>query len=73
MLGFVFQQFSLLPTLTVTENVELPLMFLGLQANRPHTLARDQIRIFMAFHSFPIERRSRAKQLARLPRFPAVG
>jgi putative ABC transport system ATP-binding protein len=30
-LGFVFQQFSLLPTLTVTENVELPLMFLGLR------------------------------------------
>lgn len=28
-LGFVFQQFSLLPTLTVTENVELPLMFLN--------------------------------------------
>ncbi len=27
-LGFVFQQFSLLPTLTVAENVELPLMFL---------------------------------------------
>jgi putative ABC transport system ATP-binding protein len=28
-LGFVFQQFALLPTLTVTENVELPLMFLN--------------------------------------------
>jgi putative ABC transport system ATP-binding protein len=28
-LGFVFQQFHLLPTLTVTENVELPLAFLG--------------------------------------------
>jgi len=28
-LGFVFQQFHLLPTLTVTENVEIPLMFLG--------------------------------------------
>jgi len=27
-LGFVFQQFSLLPTLTVAENVELPLLFL---------------------------------------------
>jgi len=28
-LGFVFQQFLLLPTLTVRENVELPLVFLG--------------------------------------------
>jgi len=36
-LGFVFQQFSLLPTLTVMENVELPLMFLSLQANRERT------------------------------------
>ena len=32
-LGFVFQQFSLLPTLTVTENVELPLLFLGLKTD----------------------------------------
>jgi putative ABC transport system ATP-binding protein len=38
-LGFVFQQFSLLPTLTVTENVELPLMFLGLRANPARTRA----------------------------------
>src|SRR5882724_7481171 len=37
-LGFVFQQFSLLPTLTVTENVELPLMFLGLLAQRSRML-----------------------------------
>ena len=36
-LGFVFQQFSLLPTLTVTENVELPLMFLGLRVNPQRT------------------------------------
>lgn len=36
-LGFVFQQFSLLPTLTVTENVELPLLFLGLRASRQRT------------------------------------
>lgn len=33
LLGFVFQNFTLLPTLTVTENVELPLMFLGLRPN----------------------------------------
>ncbi len=39
LLGFVFQQFSLLPTLTVTENVELPLMFLGLRTNPERTRA----------------------------------
>src|SRR5215813_4499255 len=36
-LGFVFQQFSLLPTLTVTENLELPLMFLGRKADPART------------------------------------
>jgi len=38
-LGFVFQQFSLLPTLTVTENVELPLMFLDRRVNPARTRA----------------------------------
>jgi putative ABC transport system ATP-binding protein len=37
-LGFVFQNFSLIPTLTVTENVELPLMFLDRHADRARTL-----------------------------------
>lgn len=37
-LGFVFQQFHLLPTLTVTENVELPLTFLGRATDRKKTL-----------------------------------
>ena len=36
-LGFVFQQFHLLPTLTVRENVELPLMFLGRRPDRART------------------------------------
>lgn len=36
-LGFVFQQFHLLPTLTVTENVELPLTFLGRNPDRART------------------------------------
>ena len=39
LLGFVFQQFSLLPTLTVTENVELPLMFLGRKPDSSRTAA----------------------------------
>ena len=38
LLGFVFQNFSLIPTLTVTENVELPLMFLDRKAVRARTL-----------------------------------
>jgi len=37
-LGFVFQRFHLLPTLSVTENVELPLLFLGRPARRERTL-----------------------------------
>jgi ABC-type lipoprotein export system ATPase subunit len=36
-LGFVFQQFHLLPTLTVTENVELPLTFLGYRPDAART------------------------------------
>src|SRR3954447_16301711 len=36
-LGFVFQQFALLPTLTVTENVELPLLFLDRRVDRQRT------------------------------------
>lgn len=37
-LGFVFQRFHLLPTLTVAENVELPLLFLGRETRRERTL-----------------------------------
>lgn len=37
-LGFVFQKFHLLPTLTVAENVELPLLFLRRKTDRAETL-----------------------------------
>ena len=39
LLGYVFQQFHLIPTLTVDENVALPLLFLGRKAE-PGELAR---------------------------------
>ena len=39
MLGYVFQQFHLIPTLTVAENIALPLLFLGRKAD-PAELAR---------------------------------
>ncbi len=37
-MGFVFQKFYLLPTLTVAENVELPLMFCRRPVNRAATM-----------------------------------
>ncbi|MCC6587266.1 MAG: ABC transporter ATP-binding protein [Bryobacterales bacterium] len=40
LLGFVFQQFSLIPTLTVRENIELPLIFLG---RRPDPQKTQQV------------------------------
>jgi putative ABC transport system ATP-binding protein len=36
-LGFIFQKFHLIPTLTVAENVELPLMFLNRPVDRATT------------------------------------
>jgi len=40
-IGFVFQFFQLLPTLTVMENVELPLLLSG--ARNPSAAARDRL------------------------------
>ena len=37
-IGFIFQQFFLLPTLTVTENVELPAVFVGRRNGAGRTL-----------------------------------
>ncbi len=39
MLGFVFQQYNLIPKLTVRENVELPLLYAGVGAEERHERA----------------------------------
>ena len=41
--GFVFQQFNLIPTLTVGENVSVPLIIQGLGRNRAMEKAREVI------------------------------
>jgi putative ABC transport system ATP-binding protein len=42
-IGFVFQQFNLLPRTTALENVELPLFYTGASARDRRTRARDKL------------------------------
>jgi len=41
MLGFIFQQYNLLPKLNLVENVEVPLMYAGVAKSKRHELAKD--------------------------------
>ena len=43
MLGFIFQQYNLIPKLTVKENVELPLLYAGLSPDDRHEKAMSAI------------------------------
>ena len=40
-LGFIFQQFNLIPTITVTENVAIPLLIQGLRPSAAEARARE--------------------------------
>ncbi len=40
-IGFIFQQFNLLPKLTARENVELPLIYQGMCASRRHARSEE--------------------------------
>ena len=41
MLGFIFQQYNLLPRLNLLENVEVPLVYANISRAERHKLARD--------------------------------
>lgn len=43
MLGFIFQQYNLIPKLNVLENVELPLLYAGVTAEERHQRARQAL------------------------------
>ena len=42
-IGFIFQQYNLIPSLTVLENVELPLIYQGIGADDRHDLALEAL------------------------------
>ncbi|ADQ06207.1 ABC transporter ATP-binding protein [Caldicellulosiruptor changbaiensis] len=42
-IGFVFQNFNLIPQLTALENVELPLIYKGVPASMRHKLAKEAL------------------------------
>ncbi|ADQ41769.1 ABC transporter related protein [Caldicellulosiruptor acetigenus I77R1B] len=42
-IGFVFQNFNLIPQLTALENVELPLIYKGVPASARHRLAKEAL------------------------------
>ena len=55
-LGFVFQAYNLLPYLTITENVAMPLMFRGVPRAKREKMARQKIK--MARQSFSVHCRA---------------
>ncbi len=56
MLGFIFQQYNLLPKLDVLENVEVPLVYAGLPAAERHeraTCALERVGLGKKLHNKP--------------------
>lgn len=43
-IGFIFQQYNLLPKLTAIENVELPLIYRGMSIEKRHRLAKEALK-----------------------------
>ena len=77
-IGFVFQSFQLLPTLTALENVELPLLLAGARRIRAKPLANAWSWVGLEGSearcptSFPVDRCSASPLRARLSHSPEL-
>ncbi|OTA16755.1 lipoprotein releasing system ABC transporter ATP-binding protein [Xenorhabdus beddingii] len=49
-IGFVFQSFHLLPGMTATENVALPLLYRSISASQAHKIAREKLHLVGLSH-----------------------
>ena len=50
MLGFIFQQYNLLPKLNLMENVEVPLVYAGISRADRHVRAREVLGLLQQLH-----------------------
>ena len=62
MLGFIFQQYNLLPRLNLMENVEVPLVYAGISRAERHKLAKDVLEIITVFSARLYGSRSKKNQ-----------
>ncbi len=57
-IGFIFQNFNLIDELTIFENIELPLVYLGMSSNERKTRVTDILDKFQIVHrrnQFPVQ------------------
>ncbi len=74
-IGFIFQQFNLIPTLTAIENVTLPMIFQGIPAEERESRARDllaMVELGERMHHKPSEMSGGQQQRVAIARALAV-
>lgn len=75
-IGFIFQGFHLIPTLTALENVELPLIYRGMEKKRRRRLAKEaleRVGLEKRMLHFPSEMSGGQQQRTAIARAVAAG
>lgn len=70
-IGFIFQQYNLLPKLTVEENVELPLIYAGISMSKRREMAKaalERVGLYDRRHHKPSELSGGQQQRASIAR-----